>query len=320
VFIKRLTTTLFLLWMMASLIFLGVYSLGNPVDFLIPPDFTMQERAVVMHELGLDQSFLKQYIIFMKSLFKGEMGHSFIYHQPAFKLILERLPASIELAFLAFLGASLVGIPLGAYLAIYPQKLRSKFIYGYSLLGISIPSYIFGLMCVAIFAVKLKYFPAIGQGETRIITGVPLSFMTVDGLKHLFLPLLTLVIIKGAFFTRISLSTTQEILVQEHVRYAMARGLTRKAVFLKHIFKNSLLGMLSIMGLELSGLITSLMMTEAVFSWPGVGKLLIDSVHGLDRPVILAYILFTGLLFMSISWIIDWLIGIIDPRTLSKVN
>jgi peptide/nickel transport system permease protein len=308
--LQRLSYAVLLLFILSVLVFFGVYLIGNPVDLLVAPDATAHDIVQIEKMLGLDGSTAHQYIVFIKGFFAGEVGQSFIYKQSPWSLIFARLPASLELAICAFFLALILGIPLGMYAALRRNKLFGRLIYLLSTLGVSVPIYWLALLLVALFAVFLHWLPSIGRGDTRLGT----SLLTVDGLQHLVLPVISLMLIKLSLVIRLSRAYTYEEWHKNYVLFARARGLSKMRVTLRHIFKNMLVPISTIMSLEFGNILLFAVIIEIVFAWPGLGKLLIDSVFYLDRPVIVAFVLLIGMFYIIMNLVIDVLHIIIDPR------
>jgi peptide/nickel transport system permease protein len=277
---------------------------GDPVHILISDDMTQAEIDRFIQKLGLDRPLHEQYLHFLANAARGDLGNSFVHGEPALKLILERMPATLELAFAAFLLAIIVGIPLGMYAGLKPESPASRAIMAGSILGFSLPTFWVGLMLIMVFAVMLGWLPSTGRGD----------FMTWDGLRHLALPAINLALFKMALVTRLARAGTREAALQDYVKFARAKGLAPSRVVLVHVLKNIMVPVVTVLGLELGGLIAFSVVTETVFAWPGMGKLLIDSIQRLDRPVIVAYLVITVLMFVVINLIVDLLYAALDPR------
>jgi peptide/nickel transport system permease protein len=317
--LRRLLQSLLVLYLMSLLVFVGVYAIGNPVDILISPDANAAERAAIIHAFGLDQPLWQQYLLFLRNAAAGNLGRSFVYATPALSLILERLPATLELASAALLLSVLPGIPLGLLAGLRPKSFAGRSIMTLSVLGFSLPTFWVGLLFIMVFAVTLGWLPAGGRGETRLLFGVPFSFLTWDGLRHLLLPAANLALFNFALVIRLTRAGAQEALQQEYVRFARAKGLSGPRIVLVHVLKNILIPIVTVVALQFGSLIAFAIVTETVFAWPGMGKLIIDSIRVLDRPVIVAYLLLSVTLFILINLVVDVLYSVIDPRVrLSK--
>lgn len=312
--LNRLGQTLLTLFVMSLLVFIGVWLVGDPVDMLLSSNATPAERAGVIRAFGLDQSVWRQYLHFISQALQGDLGVSWVYNVPALKLIMQSMPATLELAFVAFLIALLLGIPLGVLAGIKPEGWVAKSIMGFSLLGFSLPSFWVGMMLIMLFSVKLGWLPASGRGPTQDILGIPVSFLSWDGIRHLILPALNLALFKIAIVIRLTRVGTMECLQQDYVRFARAKGLTSGRILFVHVLKNTLIPLITVLGLELGSIIAFAVVTETIYAWPGMGKLIIAAIGMLDRPVILAYLLMTVLMFTLINMLVDVLYVLVDPR------
>ncbi len=306
--IRRVLQSLVVVLVMSLVVFVGVHVVGDPVHILISDDMTQEDIERFIQRLGLDRPLVEQYFHFLANAARGDLGNSFVYGEPALKLILQRMPATLELALAAFLLAVIVGIPLGMYAGLRPESPASRAIMAGSILGFSLPTFWVGLMLIMVFAVMLGWLPSTGRGD----------FMTWDGLRHLALPAINLALFKMALVTRLARAGTREAALQDYVKFARAKGLSPARVVLVHVLKNILVPVVTVLGLELGGLIAFSVVTETVFAWPGMGKLLIDSIQRLDRPVIVAYLVITVLMFVVINLIVDILYSMLDPRVRLK--
>ena len=312
--IRRLLQSVLVLLVMSLLVFAGVYAIGNPVDILISPDANQAERARIIAAFGLDQPLWRQYLLFLQNAAAGNLGRSFAFSTPALALILERFPATMELAVSAMLMSVLFGIPLGLLAGLKPDSIAGKTIMTVSVLGFSLPTFWVGLMLIMVFAVKLGWLPSSGRGETVNVLGVPLSFLTWDGLQHLLLPALNLALFNIALVIRLTRAGAQEALQQDYVRFARAKGLSNSRIIGVHVLKNILIPIVTVLALQFGSLIAFAIVTETVFAWPGMGKLIIDSIRVLDRPVIVAYLMLIVTLFIFINLVVDVLYSLLDPR------
>ena len=302
--IRRVLQSLVVVLVMSLVVFVGVHLVGDPVHILISDDMTQEEIDRFIQRLGLDRPVHEQYFHFLGNAARGDLGNSFVHGEPALKLILDRMPATLELAFAAFILAIMFGIPLGMYAGLKPEAPASKAIMAGSILGFSLPTFWVGLMLIMVFAVMLGWLPSTGRGD----------FMTWEGLRHLALPAFNLALFKMALVTRLARAGTREAALQDYVKFARAKGLSPSRVVLVHVLKNILVPVVTVLGLELGGLIAFSVVTETVFAWPGMGKLLIDSIQRLDRPVVVAYLIITVLMFVVINLVVDILYSLLDPR------
>lgn len=312
--IRRLMESGLVLLVMSLLVFGGVYMVGNPVEVLINPQADQAEIARVTAALGLDKPVYVQYLQFLKGALKGDLGNSFVHATPAVKLILERMPATLELAFAAMFIAILLGIPLGLWAGLYPESYSGRAIMTGSILGFSLPTFWVGLMLIMLFAVHWGILPSGGRGPTQDVLGLQLSIFSVEGWRYLLLPALNLALFKLALIVRLTRTGAREALTQDYVKFARAKGLTPQRVIGVHVLKNILIPIVTVVGMEFGGLIAFAVVTETIFSWPGMGKLIIDSINLLDRPVIVAYLLIVVTMFTFINLFVDILYSVLDPR------
>jgi peptide/nickel transport system permease protein len=312
--LRRLLQSALVLLLMSLLVFAGVYAIGNPIDILVSPDANQAERARTILAFGLDQPLWEQYLRFVGNALQGDLGRSFVYGVPAVGLILERLPATMELAVLALLMAVLLGIPLGLLAGLRPHGVVGKGIMALSILGFSLPTFWVGLMLIMVFAVQLGWLPSSGRGATTLLLGVPVSFLSVDGLRHLLLPALNLALFNIAMVIRLTRAGAQEALLQDYVKFARAKGLRNSRIIGVHVLKNILIPVVTVLALQFGSIIAFAIVTESVFAWPGMGKLIIDSIRVLDRPVIVAYLLLITTLFILINLAVDIVYSLLDPR------
>jgi peptide/nickel transport system permease protein len=264
--------------------------------------------------LGLDKPLWEQYWRFLSGALQGDLGRSFVFNEPALKLIAQRMPATLELAITAVLLSVIIGIPLGLYAGLKPNSIGGRIIMGGSILGFSLPTFWVGLMLIMVFAVQLGWLPSTGRGPTRELFGVHWSFLTWDGLRHMALPALNLALGNIALVLRLTRAGVRENLPMDYVKFARAKGISPNRVVFVHVLKNILIPIVTVVGLEIGGLIAFAVVTESVFAWPGMGKLIIDSINVLDRPVIVAYLMMIVLLFVVINLIVDLLYTVLDPR------
>lgn len=312
--LRRLLQSLMVLFAMSLLVFAGVYAIGNPVDILISPQADQAEIARATAALGLDLPLWRQYWHFLSGAISGDLGRSFVSNAPALHLILERLPATLELALSATLIAVVLGLPLGLWAGLRPDTAAGRLIMGGSIIGFSLPSFWVGVMLIMVFSVELGWLPPTGRGETVEVLGVSVSILTWDGLRHIAMPALNLALFELALLIRLTRAGTREALGQDYVRFARAKGLPMTRVVRVHVLKNILIPIVTIVGVEFGSVIAFAVVTETIFAWPGMGKLLIDSINVLDRPVIVAYLLIVVLVFVTINLVVDLAYTALDPR------
>ena len=313
-FLQRLLQAAFVMLAMTVIAFIGVSVIGDPVEVLISPDADQAERLRAIAAFGLDRPLWAQYLSFLSGALHGDLGRSFVYNEPALKIILQRMPATLELAICAMLLATLIGIPLGLYAGLKPNAPLSRVIMTGSILGFSLPGFWVGLLLIMVFAVQLGWLPSGGRGETRALFGVGWSFLTLDGLQHLVLPALNLALFKISLVMRLVRAETREVIPQDFIRTARAKGLPEGKVIFRHLLKNIMIPVVTIIGLEFGSVIAFSVVTETIFAWPGMGKLIIDSIHVLDRPMIVAYLMIIVLMFVFINLVVDCLYTALDPR------
>jgi peptide/nickel transport system permease protein len=312
--IRRISQSLLVVAVMATLVFLAIFAVGDPIDILANPNADQAERAAIAQSLGLDRPLYEQFGIFVVNALQGDLGRSFVYNLPAIDVILERLPATLELALVGLLFSIAFGIPLGLAAGLKPESWVGRTIMSGSILGFSLPNFWIGLMLILLFAVELRILPAGGRGPTTSFLGVELALFTVEGWKHLVLPAFTLALYKAALVIRIAQAGTRDVMLQDYIRFARAKGLSRSRIISVHVLKNILIPVITVLGLELGSMIAFAVVTETVFAYPGMGKLLIESINRLDRPIIVAYLMLTVLIFVIINLVVDLLYAAVDPR------
>ncbi|MEL6205583.1 MAG: ABC transporter permease [Pseudomonadota bacterium] len=312
--IRRLMQAVLVVILMSVIVFFGVNVVGNPVDMLVSPDADQAEIQATIERLGLDRPILEQYWLFVKGALQGDLGNSFIFGEPALKLILQYMPATLELAFTSLILAIVFGIPLGLFAGLYPDHPVSKAIMAGSILGFSLPTFWVGLMMIILFAVELGWLPSTGRGDTAMFLGFETSLLTLDGLSHLLLPALNLALLNISLVIRLTRAGVREAMGQDYVKFARAKGLSTRRIIFVHVMKNIMIPVVTVLGLEFGSLIAFSVVTETIFAWPGMGKLLIDSILQLDRPVVVAYLMIIVLFFVIINLIVDILYSVLDPR------
>ncbi|WP_432283524.1 ABC transporter permease [Aminobacter sp. BA135] len=312
--IRRFSQSLFVVFLTSLLVFVGVYAIGNPVDILIPADASFAEREAAIRALGLDRSLVAQYGTFLVNALHGDFGRSFVFNQPAISLIFQRLPATLELAFVALAIALVLGIPLGLIAGLKPRSVTDETIMTGSILGFSLPNFWQGMMLIMIFSVWLGWLPSSGRGETGEIFGVTTSLATWDGLAHLILPATNLALFQLSLVIRLTRTGVRETMPLDFIKFARAKGLSERRIISVHVMKNILIPIVTVVGMEFGSLIAFAVVTETIFAWPGIGKLLIDSITVLDRPVVVAYLLVVVTMFIFINLAVDIVYSMLDPR------
>ena len=312
--VRRLAEAAVVVLIMSLLVFLGIYAIGNPIDILVNPQANQIEIARATAALGLDKPLWEQYLIFLWNALHGDLGRSFVFNQPSLSLILQRMPATLELATSAMVIAIVLGIPLGLWAALRPTGAVNEIITTGSILGFSLPIFWVGLMLILVFAVWLGWLPSTGRGETVAVFGIETSLLTWNGLTHLALPATNLALFKLALIIRLTQAGARETMLTDYIKFARAKGLHPARIIFVHLLKNILIPIVTVIGLEFGAIIAFAVVTETIFSWPGMGRLIISSIGVLDRPVIVAYLMMTVLMFVVINLVVDILYSILDPR------
>jgi len=312
--IRRLLQASLIVFIMSLIVFFGVNVIGDPVYMLVSPDADQADIEKAIERLGLNLPIYEQYFKFLNGAWKGDLGDSFVFGEPALKLILHHMPATLELAFTALAMAIVIGIPLGLFAGLYPEQKISKGIMAGSILGFSLPTFWVGLMLIMLFAVVLGWLPSTGRGDTAKLFGLQTSLFTLDGLSHVILPALNLALLKISLAIRLTRSGVREAMGQDYVKFARAKGLNTRRIILVHVMKNIMIPVVTVMGLEFGSLVAFSVVTESIFAWPGMGKLLIDAILQLDRPIVVAYLMIIVLFFVVINLIVDIIYSILDPR------
>lgn len=287
--------------------------LGDPVAEMVAITASAEEKAAMRQQLGLNDPFLVQYGRFLTNAVQGDLGTSYFFKKPTIEVILEKLPATLELVLISSLIIVLVSIPLGVYTAIRPNSVLSKTIMGISIVGISIPVFLTAIVLINIFALKFRWLPSYGRGETTAPLGWESGLFNLDGLSHLILPSVALSSIMLPLFIRLVRSEMLEALSAEYIRFAYAKGLKEKTIWYKHALKNTLLPVITVGGVQLGIMVAYTILTERVFQWPGVGFMFLEAVNRADIPLLTTYIIFVGLIFVITNTLIDLIYGLINP-------
>ena len=310
----RLGQALVVMLVMSALVFVGVYAIGNPIDVLIGPDVSQDIRLETIARYGLDQPLYVQYFTFLGRILQGDFGRSFVFGMPVLDLILSRLPATLELTLAAVVGAALIGIPAGIYAGYRPDGFAAKAIMTISILGFSVPTFWIGLVLIMAFAVELQWLPAGGRGATLPLFGVEWSFLTANGLSHLLLPACNLAFFKLALMTRLARAGTREAMLSDTVKFARAAGLSEWTVLRRHVLRLIAIPLVTVFGLEFASTLAFAVVTETIFSWPGIGKWLIEAIGRRDYPVLQGGILLIGAVVMAVNLLVDLAYGLVNPR------
>ena len=310
----RLGQSVLVLLVVSMVSFLVFRYIGDPTVSLLGEDASVAEREALLHELGFDQSVPVQYAGYLKQVLSGHFGISYRFRQPVTEVIASRVPATVELSLAAALFAVVGGIGLGVYTAMRRQSLVSRTIMGVSLVGVSLPTFLIGIGLIYLFSVELKWLPAFGRGTLVDVGGWQTGLFTVSGLSALVLPAITLGFFKLTLIMRLVRTEMLDVLRSDYIRFARARGLRNATLYGRHALRNTLIPVITIIGLQLGSLIAFAIVTETVFQWPGLGLLFITSIQGVDVPVISAYLLMIGLLYVGINLVVDLLYAWADPR------
>jgi len=312
--LRRVIQSVVVLFVMSLIVFSMINLVGDPVDMLVNPESLPDEIERVRRDFGLDQPVHVQYWRFMAGAFSGDLGNSFIFGRPALALMAERFPATLELAVSALIIAVTVGLPSGVYAGLRPNGWGSRIIMGGSVLGISIPTFWLGLMMIIVFSVQLGWLPVSGRGDTEQFLGLESSLFTLDGLQHLIMPATNLALFKIAMVIRLARAGTVEVMALDFIKFARAKGLSSRRIVRAHLLPNILIPIITVLGIEFGTLIAFATVTESIFAWPGLGKLVIDAIVNLDRPIIVAYLLFVVALFLVLNLVVDIIYAVLDPR------
>ncbi|HER25436.1 MAG TPA: ABC transporter permease [Candidatus Atribacteria bacterium] len=311
----RLTQGVIVLLAVSLVCFMIFQFFGDPVLTLAGRYATQAQQEEVRTKMGLDKPFYIQYFVFLKNALHGDFGLSYVAQTPVLGLILERLPASIELAMSAMLIALLFGICLGVLVSLNPRYFINRIIMAGSLLGISLPTFLIGILLIMIFAVTLRFLPTFGRGEVIKIAGSwRTGFFTIGGIRHLILPAITLGLYQLAVLLRLTRGGMLEVLREDYIRTAWAKGLTANMVIFKHALRNALIPVITMAGLQFGELIAFSIVTESIFQWPGAGNLLLTAVYETDHPVIVAYVMITSILILFVNLVVDILYAYINPK------
>jgi peptide/nickel transport system permease protein len=312
--IRRLMQACLVMLVVGFIAFSLFQFVGDPVLAMVGQDATPDQIASLRKDLGLDKPFYMQFVKFVENAVQGEFGISYRQGRKVSGLIKERLPATLELSFAAAVLALCIGIPMGVYTALKKGSWLSNFFLSVSLIGVSLPSFLIGILLILVFAVLLKWLPSYGRGDIVQIGGWSTGFLTIDGIKHLILPAITLCLFQLTLIMRLVRSEMLEVLRTDYIKFARARGLSDRAVHFGHALKNTLVPVITIAGLQLGAIIAFALITETVFQWPGSGLLFIQAVSTADIPIMSAYLCLIALVFVVINLVVDLLYFAVDPR------
>jgi peptide/nickel transport system permease protein len=313
-FIVRRIIQAIIVMLIISLVGFSIqHQIGDPIRDLVGERVTPAEREVIRDKLGLNDPFYVQYARFVKNACKGDLGLSFFYKKPALEVIAAKAPATIELVIVTALILIFISIPAGIYSAIYPRSWLSRVIMALSTIGVAIPVFLTAIALIYLFGVELNWLPSYGRGETINIWGWESGFFTWDGLKHLILPSISLSSIMLPLFIRLVRAEMMEVLETEYIKFAWAKGLHRQRVWYIHAFKNTLLPVITVFGVQLGILFAFTILTETVFQWQGMGFMFLEAVERSDTSLLVAYLVVVGLIFVAVNTIVDIVYGFVNP-------
>jgi peptide/nickel transport system permease protein len=312
--VKRVGQSILVLLITGLVAFSMFTFVGDPIDNMLGQERTMEDVERLREQLGLDQPFVVQYYRFLEQAVQGNFGVSYRQGRPVAEILLERAPATLELAAVSGVLAILLGIALGVFTAIRRDGVAANVIMSASLIGVSLPTFLIGILLIYLFSVELGWLPSFGRGETVKIGGWSTGFLTESGLKALILPSITLGLYQMTLIMRLVRSEMLEVLRQDYIRFAKARGLSERVINFRHALKNTMVPVITVIGLQLGSIIAFAIITETVFQWPGVGLLFINAIQFVDIPVMAAYLMLISVMFVGINLLVDILYAFIDPR------
>ena len=312
--LRRLLQSIVVMLVVALMAFTIFRYVGDPVAMMVGQETSLEERAQLRVTLGLDDPIPVQFGRFVIDIVHGNFGISYQSGRPVAELLVERLPATLELSGIAALFALLVGIPMGVYTALYPTRWLSKIFLGISLIGISLPTFLIGILLILLFGVTLGWLPTFGRGDVVAIGGWTTGLMSISGLKSLIMPAFTLGMFQLTLIMRLVRSEMLEVLRTDYIKFARARGLSNRVVHLGHALINTRVPVITITGLQLGSIIAFAIITETVFQWPGMGLLFIQAISMVDIPIMAAYLVLIAFFFVIINLIVDLLYHVVDPR------
>lgn len=312
--VKRMFQAIFVMLIVTLIAFLLFQFVGDPVMQMLGQEATEADREALRHSLGLDKSIWEQYAAFVGKAAQGDFGVSLRQGAPVSELLKAKMPATIELAFFSAFVATLVGIPLGVFVALKRNPLIAKWLMGLSLIGISLPTFLIGILLILVFSVWLGWLPSYGRGDTVAFGWWTSGLFTKDGILHIILPAITLAVFQIALLMRLVRGEMLEVLRTDYIKFARARGISQRSIYFRHALKNTLLPVITITGLQLGGIIAFSIVTETVFQWPGMGLLFIQAVQFADIPVMAAYLCLISFIFVVVNLIVDLLYVAVDPR------
>ena len=311
--VRRIIQALLVMLVISLVGFAIKNQIGDPVRDIVGERVTPEEREVIRDQMGLNDPFLIQYVRFVKNAAQGDLGMSFFYKKPALRVIIEKAPPTLELVFATTLILIFVSLPVGIYTAIRPKNWFSRFTMAFSTLGVSIPVFLTAIMLIYVFSVELNWLPSYGRGETVNIKGWESGLLTVDGLKHLILPSISLASIMLPLFIRLIRAEMMEALETEYIKFAWAKGLRRKRIWFLHAFKNTLLPVITVFGVQIGIMFAFTILTETVFQWQGMGFMFLEAVERADTSLLVAYLVVVGVIFVVTNTVVDIIYGLVNP-------
>lgn len=311
--IRRVTQSVFVMLVISFIGFSIRHQIGDPVRDIVGVAVSVEEREALRDKLGLNDPFMVQYLRFLKNAVHGDLGYSFFFRRPALEVIVAKAPATLELVFVSSLIIIFVSIPIGIYAAIHPRRWLPRVAMGTSIVGVSIPVFLTAILLIYLFSVELQWLPSYGRGQTVSIWGWQSGFFTIDGLKHLILPSIALSSIMLPLFIRLIRAEMMEVLETEYIRFAWAKGLRRRRIWIIHAFKNTLLPVITVGGVQLGIMIAYTILTETVFQWQGMGFMFLEAVERSDTALLVAYLVSVGALFVVVNTVVDIIYGLVNP-------
>jgi peptide/nickel transport system permease protein len=311
--VRRVLQAIVVMLIISCIGFALKQNVGDPVRELTGISVSAAERDAIREKLGLNDPFLTQYVRFLGGAMHGDIGQSFFYKKPAMEVILSKAPATLGLVLVCSIFVVLLSIPMGIYSAIYPKRLLSRLIMGFSTIGVSVPIFLIAILLIYVFSIQLNWLPSYGRGETVNIWGWESGLLTVDGLKHLILPATALTALMLPLFVRLIRSEMMEVLQTEYVKFAWAKGLPRVRIWFVHAFKNTLLPVITVGGVQIGTMIAFTILTETVFQWGGLGFLFLEAVERADTSLLVAYLIFVGIIFVVVNTVVDIIYGLVNP-------
>ncbi|MEE8541205.1 MAG: ABC transporter permease [Desulfobacterales bacterium] len=314
--VRRIIQAIFVMLVIGLVGFSIQHTIGDPVRDIVGERVTPAERAVIRDQLGLNDPFYTQFFRFVKKACKGDLGVSFFYKRPALEVIVSKAPATIELVVVTAIILIIISIPAGIYCAIYPKDWFARILMAASTVGVAMPVFLTAIVLIYFFAVELNWLPSFGRGETVNLWGWETGFLTLDGLKHLVLPCVSLSSIMLPLFIRLVRAEMMEVLETEYIKFAWAKGLHRRRVWLVHAFKNTLLPVITVFGVQVGILFAFTILTETVFQWQGMGFMFLEAVDRSDTALLVAYLVVVGVIFVAVNTIFDIFYCFVNPMVL----